>query len=429
MRHLTALRSVESTPRLSWLDSRFPPRMITAGPTKVDYGVGAFLRMFADRTSWNLTTNRLAEALAQRRAKGKPICDLTVSNPTECGFVYDNDAILRALSNPAATIYQPEPRGLATARRAIAEYYATRGCDVPVEDILLTTSTSEAYSFVFRLLCNPGDELLIPAPSYPLFDFLADIQDVKLIRYPLFYDHGWEIDFHALEQVITSRTRGVIVVHPNNPTGHYTNSAAMKRLNEICSAKNLAIIADEVFLDFSLTQELHSTFAANREALTFTLSGLSKIAGLPQMKAAWLVTSGLERWKSQGRARLDVIADAYLSMSAPIQLAIPSFLQQRAGFQKQLIARIRANICELDRQIAAQDSCSQLEVEGGWYVVLRVPVTRADEDLAVDLVETNGIYVHPGHFYDFPSDGYLIASLITPKHDFAEGIKRLLARF
>src|SRR6185437_12367120 len=385
--------------------------------------------MFADRTNWNLATNRLAEALAQHRAKGKPIYDLTVSNPTECGFVYDNDAILRALSNPAATIYQPEPRGLATARRAVAEYYAARASHVPAEDILLTTSTSEAYSFVFRLLCNPGDELLIPAPSYPLFDFLADIQDVKLIRYPLFYDHGWGIDFHALQQAVTLRTRGVIVVHPNNPTGHYTNSLAMKRLNEICSAKNLAIIADEVFLDFSLTQATHPSFAANREALTFTMSGLSKIAGLPQMKAAWLITSGPEPSKSQACERLEVIADAYLSMNAPIQLAVPSFLQQRVGFQQQLIARVRGNLHELDCQIAAQNSCSRLELEGGWYVVLRVPATRPDEDLVVDLLESNGIYVHPGHFYDFPGDGYLIASLITPEPDFAEGIKRLLARF
>lgn len=385
--------------------------------------------MFADRTSWNLTPNRLAEALAQHRAKNKPLFDLTVSNPTECGFVYDNDAILRALSNPAATIYQPEPRGLATARRAIAEYYGQRGFDVTAEDILLTTSTSEAYSFVFRLLCNPGDELLIPAPSYPLFDFLADIQDVKLIRYPLFYDHGWEIDFHALEQAITQRTRGVIVVHPNNPTGHYTNSAAMKRLNGICFPNNMAIIADEVFLDFALTQQPHPSFAANRNALTFTMSGLSKMAGLPQMKAAWLITSGPEQWKSQACERLEVIADAYLSMSAPIQLATPSFLQQRGGFQKQLIARVRGNLRELDRQIAAQNSCSRLEIEGGWYVVLRVPATRPDEDLAVDLLESSGVYVHPGHFYDFPSDGYLVASLITPEPDFAEGIRRLLARF
>src|SRR5579864_3672823 len=257
--------------------------------------------MFADRTSWNLATNRLADALARHRATGKPLFDLTVSNPTECGFVYDHDAILRALSNPAAAIYQPEPRGLATARRAIAEYYAARGCDVPVEDILLTTSTSEAYSFVFRLLCNPGDELLVPAPSYPLFDFLADIQDVNLIRYPLFYDFGWQIDFHALEQAITPRTRGAIVVNPNNPTGHFVKPQEAAMLSEICLARKMAVIADEVFLDFVCCESMRRregfkfpanrgvanqrpmSFAANTGALTFTMSGLSKISGLPQM--------------------------------------------------------------------------------------------------------------------------------------------------
>ncbi|MGH9864746.1 MAG: pyridoxal phosphate-dependent aminotransferase [Candidatus Acidiferrales bacterium] len=385
--------------------------------------------MFADRTSWNLATNRLSEALAQHRASGKPLFDLTASNPTECGFLYDTAAILRALSNPAAMIYQPEPRGLATTRRAITEYYVAHGGDVPAEDILLATSTSEAYSFVFRLLCNPGDELLIPAPSYPLFDFLADIQDVRLVRYPLYYDHGWQIDFHALEQAMTPRTRGVIVVHPNNPTGHYTNSATIKYLNEICSAREIAIIADEVFLDFSLTRKQHPSFAANRAALTFTMSGLSKIAGLPQMKVAWLVSSGPEPWKSQAGARLEVIADTYLSMNAPLQLAVPVFLEQRRAFHEQLMARMHANLAELDREIAKQKSCSRLEVEGGWYVVLRVPVTRSDENLAVDLLESVDVCVHPGHFYDFPSDGYLIVSLITPEHDFAEGIHRLLAWF
>lgn len=385
--------------------------------------------MFADRTRWNLAANRLSEALARFRATGKPLLDLTASNPTECGFAYDNNAILRALSDRAATVYQPEPRGLPPARRAIAEYYAARGSEVRPEDILLTTSTSEAYSYVFRLLCNPGDEVLIPAPSYPLFDFLADIQDVKLVRYPLFYDHGWEIDFHALEQAITARTRGVIVVHPNNPTGHYANSPAIKRLNEICSVRDLAIIADEVFLDFSLKQEPRASFAANRDALTFTMSGLSKIAGLPQMKVAWLIAGGPDAWKSQAGARLDVIADAYLSMNAPIQLAVPVFLQQRHAFQQQIMVRVRANLGELDRQVATQKSCSRLEVEGGWYVVLRVPAIRPDEDLAVDLLEKSGVYVHPGHFYDFASDGYLVVSLITPERDFAEGIRRVLARF
>src|SRR5882724_12644050 len=290
--------------------------------------------MFAKRTNWNLTPNRLSEALAVHRAAGKPLIDLTVSNPTECGFEYASSAILDALRNPAALSYEPNPKGLESARRAVAGYYADRGDDVAVEDIILTTSTSEAYSYVFRALCDPGDELLIPSPSYPLLDFLADIQDVNLVRYPLLYDHGWQIDFHALEQAITPRTRGVIVVHPNNPTGNYVKSAEMAKLNAICSAREMAIIADEVFLDFALNGERAASFAANREALTFTLSGLSKISGLPQMKAAWLIASGPMRMKREALARLEVIADTYLSVNTPVQLAMPRFLEKRHAFQK-----------------------------------------------------------------------------------------------
>lgn len=385
--------------------------------------------MFSDRTNWNLAPNRLSEALARHRANGKPFVDLTASNPTECGFSYDSSAILQALSNPSALSYDPDPRGLESARRAVAAYYDARGDSVPIEDIFLTTSTSEAYSFAFRLLCNPGDELLIPAPSYPMFDFLAGIHDVKLIRYPLFYDHGWQIDFHALQQAITSRTRGVIVVNPNNPTGHYANAAAIGRLNEICSTRQIAIIADEVFLDFALTQKHPRSFAANRAALTFTMSGLSKIAGLPQMKVAWLIADGPEPWKSQALARLEVIADTYLSMNAPVQLAIPVFLEQRHSFQQQLMARVRVNLALLDRRLAAQKPCSRLKVEGGWYAVLRVPATRPDENLAIELLENCGVYVHPGHFYDLPPDGYLVVSLITPEKDFAQGIENTLSHF
>src|SRR5260370_34616301 len=248
--------------------------------------------MFAKRTNWNLTPNRLSEALAAHRAAGKPLLDLTVSNPTECGFEYDSSGILNALSNPAALSYEPNPRGRDSARRAVAGYYADRGDNVPVEDIFVTTSTSEAYSYIFRTLCDPRDELLIPSPSYPLFDFLADIQDVKLVRYPLVYDHGWQIDFHAVEQAITPRTRGIIVVHPNNPTGHYTKLAEIARLNSICAERGLTIIADEVFLDFAIEGNRPESFAANRSGPTVTLSGLSKICGLPQMKAAWLIASG-----------------------------------------------------------------------------------------------------------------------------------------
>src|SRR5580704_208713 len=269
--------------------------------------------MFSDRTNWNLETNRLSDALACHRASGKPLYDLAASNPTECGFDYDGAAILRALANPAALAYSPDPKGMLSAREAVAAYYAARNDLVSPDDVVMTTSTSEAYSFVFRMLCNAGDELLIPSPGYPLFDYLAELQDVKLIRYPLLYDHGWQIDFHSLERALTPRTRGVIVVHPNNPTGHFAAANDFTRLNDICVARQMALIADEVFLDFGLSGNRAASFAANRDAVTFTMSGLSKICGLPQMKVAWLVTSAPAQVKMQALARLEVIADTYLS--------------------------------------------------------------------------------------------------------------------
>jgi len=383
--------------------------------------------MFSKRTAWNRTTNRLSEALAIHRAGGKTFFDLSISNPTECGFHYDERSIMRALCSPATLQYHPDPRGLPIARQAVAEYYAQRGQQVAVDDTILTTSTSEAYSFVFRLLCNPGDELLVPAPSYPLFDFLAEIQDVKIMPYPLVYDHGWQIDLHGLRQAITPSTRGIIVVHPNNPTGSFVKPSELAALNQICSEQQMAIIADEVFLDFSLQQKRAASFCANAGALTFTMSGLSKIAGLPQMKLAWLIVSGPEQEKREALARLEIIADTYLSMNAPVQLAAQALLHQRHSFQHQLMARVRTNLAELDRQIAGQKHCGRLEVEGGWYAVLRIPATRSDEDLALELLEQHGVYVHPGHFYDFSQDGYLIVSLITPEQEFAEGTRRLLS--
>jgi len=385
--------------------------------------------VFADRTNWNLKANPLSEALAQHRTSGKALLDLTASNPTECGFDYDSRAILQALANPTSLAYDPDPRGLPSARHAVAAYYAARGTEVPVDSIILTTSTSEAYSYVFRTLCNSGDEILIPEPSYPLFAFLADIQDVKLVRYPLDYDYGWQINFHALQRGITARTRGVIVVHPNNPTGHFTKPHELEKLNEICATRNLAIIADEVFLDFALQAERPFSFAQNSAALTFSMSGLSKISGLPQMKAGWLVTSGPEELRSRALARLEIIADTYLSMNAPVQWAIPALLEQRHSFQKQLLARVRRNLAELDRQLATQKSCVRLVVEAGWYAVLRIPATRSDEELAIDLLAQKNIYVHPGHFYDFPSEGFLIVSLIMREEEFAAGVKLLLSIF
>jgi alanine-synthesizing transaminase len=311
------------------------------------------------------------------------------------------------------------------ARRAVANYYAERGSKVSARDLILATSTSEAYSFIFRLLCNPGDEILVPAPSYPLFEFLADIQDVRLKRYPLIYDHGWQLDLQVLREAITERTRGIIVVHPNNPTGHFTKRAELAAIHQVCAARQMAIIADEVFLDFSLLPQMPPSFAANQEALTFTMSGLSKTSGLPQMKFAWLATSGPDELKREALSRLEMIADTYLSMNAPVQLAAPVFLEMRRGFQEQLMARVGTNLAELDQQLTKQKQCSRLRVEGGWYSILRVPATRSDEDLALELLE-QGVSLHPGHFYDFYQDGYLVVSLITPERDFAEGIERVL---
>jgi aspartate/methionine/tyrosine aminotransferase len=385
--------------------------------------------MFSDRTNWNLDTNRLSEALVRRRASRKRLFDLSISNPTECGFKNNRPAILKALSQPAALRYEPNPRGLLVARRAVETYHAQFGMKIAGEDIFITTGTSEAYAFVFRLLCNPGDDILVPEPSYPLLDFLADIQDVKLVRYPLLYDHGWQIDFHALEKAITPRSRGVMVVNPNNPTGHFIKAGEMKHLNEICSGRQMAIIADEVFLDFALAAKRPASFAANTDALTFTMSGLSKIAGLPQMKASWLITSGPKDLKSQALARLEVIADTYLSMNTPVQLAIPILLKQRHGFQKQVMARVRKNLAELDRRLRRQKSCGRLEVEGGWNAVLRVPAIQSDEDIAIQLLDEKSVYLHPGHFYDFSGDGFLVVSLITPEKEFAEGIRRVLSIF
>ena len=390
--------------------------------------------MFASRTNWNLKPNHLTEALARHKSSGRKLLDLSASNPTECGFHYDAPTIMRALCNPAALQYHPDPRGLKSARQAVSGYYAVCGIHVAVDDLLLTISTSEAYSYVFRLLCNSGDDLLIPTPSYPLFDFLADVNDVKLTRYPLFYDHGWHIDLHTLEQAITPRTRGVIVVHPNNPTGHYTKLNELAALNKICAAHQIAIIADEVFLDFSISVTAETTtgappisFASNNQALTFTTSGISKISGLPQMKFAWLAVNGPDDLKREALTRLEFIADTYLSMSAPIQLAAPALLQARGPFQGQIKARVRKNLAALDAQLSRQSHLSRLEVEGGWYAVLRVPATRSDEDLALELLERHDVYVHPGHFYDFPGDGYLVVSLITAEPEFSEAIARLLA--
>ncbi len=383
--------------------------------------------MFSNRTNWRLSRNRLTEALEELKASGAGVLDLTLSNPTRAGLQYDESRILQALASPHSLDYDPQPKGLPSALSSVAAYYQDQHkAVVDPEHIILTTSTSEGYSFVFRLLCNPGDELLVPKPSYPLFEFLADLQDVKLIPYPLIYDHGWQMDFHSLQKAVTPRTRAVIVVHPNNPTGSFVHPHELELLNQFCREHGFALVADEVFLDYALDPSPHRSFAANQDVLTFTLSGVSKISALPQMKLAWIVSSGPKAEPEAAQARLEVIADTYLSMNAPIQWATPALLDQRINIQRQLLNRVLANLAELDRQLASQKACQRLEVEGGWYAILRVPVTQTDEELAIRLLQEKSVSVHPGHFYDFPSDGYLVLSLITPEAEFAEGIKRTL---
>ena len=383
-------------------------------------------KMFSQRTNWKLHANRFTEAQREVTAEGRETLDLTLSNPTRAGLRYHDTAILNALSNTCALEYDPQPKGLFRARCAIADYYREKNCSVDPDALVLTTSTSEGYSFVFRLLANPADEILVPRPSYPLFEFLADLQDVKLVPYTLIYDHGWQIDFPSLRSAVSERTRALVVVHPNNPTGSYVSEAEKTLLNEFCRDRPIALIADEVFLDYSLDSVQRESFASNRGALTLTLSGLSKISALPQMKVAWIVTSGPERETAAAIERLEVIADTYLSMNAPLQLAIPVLLEQRRTVQPELIERAKRNLAELNSQLALRPECQQLDVQGGWYAVLRVPAVQSDEELAIRILRESSVLVHPGHFYDLPSDGYLVVSLITPEAQFKEGVRRIM---
>jgi hypothetical protein len=386
--------------------------------------------MFSSRTGWSLIPNRLAELVRQRRERGLPLLDLTESNPTRCGFTIDAEEILAALHNPRALTYEPDPRGLLTAREAVAQYYAERGAEIDPDQIFLTTSTSEAYSFVFRLLADPGDSILAPQPSYPLFDFLGGLNDVEVRPYPLVYGEGWQVDLEALRSRWESRTRAVLVVHPNNPTGSYIKKGEWLQLDELACRAPAALIADEVFADyaFAADPERVTIHAQATGALTFTLSGLSKISALPQMKLAWIVVNGPRELRLDAQARLEVIADTYLSVSAPAALATPRWLAHRHEIQPQILQRVKANLRELDELLRRGLPLSRLEVEGGWYTILRVPSTRSDEDWAAELLTQEGVIVHPGHFYDFPCEGFLVLSLLPAPGIFAEALRRVISR-
>jgi aspartate/methionine/tyrosine aminotransferase len=377
---------------------------------------------FSRRTNWNTEESELARAHRLRNESGLPVSDLTASNPTRCGFEYSPDS-LSALIDPAALDYDPQPKGSLRARSAVCSYYLDHGVAISPEQVVLTTSTSEAYSFLFKLLCDPGNDVLVGQPGYPLFDFLAALDDVRLKAAPFLYDQGWQIDLEGFRQAITPETRAIVLVHPNNPTGHFTKGWEREGLAKLCREHDLSLIVDEVFLDYGFSGG-EASFAAGLEGVrAYVVSGLSKIAGLPQMKAAWIVVTGTEA--KPAMERLEVIADTFLSMNAPVQCAIPSFLAGREAIQKQIRERVEINLATLDRQLEAVPAVQRLEREGGWYAVLRIPALGPDEQTVLELLEC-GVWAHPGYIFGLPESGWLVVSLLGPVEEFSTGTAKLV---
>ena len=368
--------------------------------------------------------SEFAAAIRGAWADGKPLIDLTVSNPTVCGFVYDAGTILAALAGAGAMTYDPDPRGMRPAREAVAAYYADHSAEVDLDALVLTTSTSEGYGYLFRLLCDAGDEVLVAQPSYPLFDFLAELENVRLRPYPLFYDFGWWIDVAELERRIGPRTKAIVIVHPNNPTGHASSIPERRRVEEICARHGLALIVDEVFLDYPIASGLDAapleSFAVGpHPVLTFVLSGISKVAGLPQMKVGWIAGFGPAAMRREAMGRLEVIADTYLSMNAPAQLALPVWLGGRQGIQDQIRARVRANL-----GLARGMGLEMFGVEAGWSAILRLP-QRGDKDIAWELLRSAWVIVHPGSFYGIGEAGRVVVSLLGSSAELTEGLSRV----
>ena len=381
--------------------------------------------MFSSRFHWDLRPNRIARAVEERRRSGAPILDLTESNPTHARIEYPAD-ILSAFEDPRLLVYDPAPAGSGEAREAVAGYYAARGQQVAPERILLTASTSEAYAYLFKLLTDPGDCVLVPQPSYPLFEFLADMESIEVRQYPVVYHGGWSIDLEALAGAVTERTRAVVVVNPNNPTGSYVKRAELAAIARLCTERGMAILSDEVFSDYALAPdpERAATLAGVEECLTFSMSGLSKIAGLPQMKLGWIVAGGPAALRAAAQERLEWIADTYLSVGAPVQCAAGKLLASGEAIQRRIRERTAANLCYA-RAALAGSAANILAVEGGWYITVQAPMVRSEEEWVLELLTREGVLVQPGFFYDFESEAYLVVSLLTAPEVFQEGVARL----
>jgi alanine-synthesizing transaminase len=380
---------------------------------------------FSQRLEWSEPSNPLSDALAIIRREGRPLFDLTASNPTRVGFLYPS-AISSALGSPEALSYEPTPQGLTNAREAIAMYYQLSERDVSPEQLWLTTSTSEAYGLLFKLLADPGDTVLIPAPSYPLFSFLAQLESVKLDAYPLFYDGDtWRIDIHTLREKAKS-AKAIIVVSPNNPTGSFLHQSELMALREI----GLPVICDEVFRDylFSPSEDAVQSLADEKIAPGFVLSGFSKVLGLPQMKLGWILPFGDETFRRESSERLELLLDTYLSVGAPIQHAAPLLLEMSPILTGQIQERVLENRRWLESTIKKEDPVSLLGAEGGWYAIVKVPQIMSEDEWCLRLLKEDAVYVHPGYFFDMEEEAYLVLSLLPRPDLFQEGATRLLQR-
>ena len=383
--------------------------------------------MFSSRTAWDRAPNPLASAAAAARREG-PLLDLTESNPTAVGLEPPAD-VLALLGDPGAAVYAPDAAGWVPARAAVAADYARRGADVDAAQVVLTASTSEAYAHLFKVLCDPGDHVLVPRPSYPLFQFLADLESVEVSPYALAYDGAWHLGLSAVAAALTPRTRAVVVVAPNNPTGSYLKKDEWAQLAALCAGRGIAVVADEVFADYPLRADAGRvpTLAAEPPSLTFCLGGLSKSCGLPQLKLGWIAVCGPGAPRTEALARLELVADTYLSVATPVQRAAPAILSRALALRRPIAARVAANHAELLRALAGSPA-TPLDVEGGWSAVVHLPSTRTEDEWALDLLRRDRVLAHPGYFFDFPREAYLVVSLLPPPEVFAEAMRRLRAR-